>query len=63
MTVSGMGVIENDFHDRKDLRARGISPVYLVTDHTVFYERYGWKFLCMVQRDGEPGESGMYIHR
>ena len=91
--VSGMGVIENDFHDRKDLtpnvcavytevefrgrgiagrllnkvvddlKAKGITPVYLVTDHTGFYERYGWEFLCMVQGDGEPGMTRMYIHR
>ena len=70
--VGGIGVIENDFHDRKDLspnvcavytedshrkmcsagellnmvvedlKSKGISPVYLVTDHIVFYERYGW---------------------
>ena len=91
--VGGLGVIENDFHDRKDLapnvcavytekeyrrngiaghlldmvvrdlRAKGISPVYLVTDHTGFYERYGWEFLCMVQGDGEPEPTRMYIHR
>lgn len=91
--VGGMGVIENDFHGRKDLspnvcavyteeeyrckgiagrllnmvvndlRAKGITPVYLVTDHTGFYERYGWEFLCMVQGDGEPGMTRMYIHR
>ena len=91
--VGGMGVIENDFHDRKDLspnvcavyteeayrkqgiaeklltitvddlRSKGITPVYLVTDHTGFYERYGWEFLCMVQGDGEPGMTRMYIHR
>lgn len=91
--VGGLGVIENDFHDRKDLtpnvcavyteekyrcqgiagrllnmavddlRSKGISPVYLVTDHTGFYERYGWDFLCMVQGDGEPELSRMYIHR
>lgn len=91
--VGGMGVIENDFHDRKDLspnvcavfteeayrrkgiaghllnmtvedlRAKGISPVYLVTDHTGFYERYGWEFFCMVQGDGEPEMTRMYIHR
>ena len=91
--VGGMGVIENDFHNRKDLapnvcavfteekyrcngiaghllkmvvedlRAKGISPVYLVTDHTGFYERYGWEFLCMVQGDGEPDLTRMYIHR
>lgn len=91
--VGGLGVIENDFHDRKDLapnvcavyteedhrgrgiagrllnmavedlRTRGISPVYLVTDHTGFYERYGWDFLCLVQGDGEPEPTRMYIHR
>ncbi|MBQ4568479.1 MAG: GNAT family N-acetyltransferase [Ruminococcus sp.] len=91
--VGGLGVIENDFHDRKDLspnvcavyteeeyrkqgiagnllnmavedlRSKGISPVYLVTDHTGFYERYGWEFLCMVQGDGEPELTRMYIHR
>ena len=47
----------------EDLREKGISPVYLVTDHTGFYERYGWEFLCMVQGDGEPEMSRMYIHR
>ena len=91
--VGGMGVIENDFHDRKDLtpnvcavyteeayrnqgiagkllnmvtedlRSKGISPIYLVTDHTGFYEKYGWEFLCMVQGDGEPDMTRMYIHR
>lgn len=91
--VGGMGVIENDFHDRKDLspnvcavyteeayrgrgiagqllnmvvqdmRAKGITPLYLVTDHIGFYERYGWEFLCMVQGDGEPDMTRMYIHR
>ena len=91
--VGGLGVIENDFHDRKDLtpnvcavyteethrglgiagslldmaveelRKKGISPVYLVTDHTGFYERYGWEFLCLVQGDGEPDLTRMYIHR
>ncbi len=90
--VGGTGVIENDFHERKDLapnvcavyteegyrgrgvagrlleltvedqRAKGITPLYLVTDHTGFYERYGWEFLCMVQGDGEDGLTRMYIH-
>ena len=46
-----------------DLRQKGISPVYLVTDHTGFYERYGWEFYCMVQGDGEPDMTRMYIHR
>lgn len=91
--IGGMGVIDNDFHDRKDLspnicavyteeeyrcqgiagkllnlvvedlRSKGISPLYLVTNHTGFYERYGWEFLCLVQGDGEPQMSRMYIHR
>ena len=47
----------------EDLRFKGISPVYLVTDHTGFYERYGWEFLCMVQGDGESDTTRMYIHR
>ena len=91
--VAGLGVIENDFHNRKDLfpnicavyteeayrnqgiagkllntavedcRQKGISPVYLVTNHTNFYERYGWEFLCMVQCDDEPNMSRMYMHQ
>ena len=91
--VGGLGVIENDFHDRKDLspnvcavyteeayrnqgiagkllnmvvddlRSKGITSVYLVTDHTGFYERYGWEFLCMVQGDDEPDMTRMYIHK
>lgn len=36
---------------------------YLVTDHTAFYERYGWEFLCMVQGDGETNMSRMYVHQ
>ena len=90
--VGGLGVIENDFHDRKDLSPNvcavyveeahrckgiagkllnfvcedmgqfGIAPLYLVTDHTGFYERYDWEFLCMVQGDGEPDMTRMYIH-
>ena len=67
--IGGLGVIENDFHNRKDLtpnvcavytepdkrcqgiagallrfvcddmKAKGIDTLYLVTDHTAFYER------------------------
>ncbi|MCI8946243.1 MAG: GNAT family N-acetyltransferase [Lachnospiraceae bacterium] len=91
--IGGLGVIENDFHDRKDLtpnicavyteevyrckgiaghlltmvvedlKSKGVTPVYLVTDHTGFYERYGWEFLCMVQGDDEPDMARMYIHK
>lgn len=46
-----------------DLRAKGISPVCLVTDHTGFYERCGWEFPCMAQGDGEDHLTRTYIHR
>ena len=90
--IGGMGVIENDVHERKDLapnvcavytepdyrgkgiagrlldftvdemKSKHITPIYLITDHVGFYERYGWEFYCVVQgSDHEP--SRMYIHR
>lgn len=89
--VAGLGVIENDFHERKDLtpnicavyveteyrnqgiagkllnmavedlRNNNISPVYLLTDHTGFYERYGWEFFCNSLCD-DGKESRLYIH-
>lgn len=91
--IGGLGVIDNDFHNRKDLtpnvcavyveepyrcqgiagkllqyvcediREQGIDTLYLVTDHTTFYEKYGWEFLCMVQGDEEQEMTRMYIHR
>lgn len=91
--IGGLGVIENDFHNRpeltpnvcavyveekhrckgiagkllslvcEDMKNLGIRTLYLLTDHTSFYERYGWEFLCMVQGDGESEMSRMYIHR
>lgn len=91
--IGGLGVIENDFHNRKDLTPNvcavfveteyrrkgiagkllnyvcddmkdlGIDTLYLVTDHTSFYERYGWEFVCMVQGDGEMQLSRMYAHK
>ena len=91
--IGGLGVIENDFHDRKDLapnvcavyteadrrcrgiagallnyvcadmKKKGIDTLYLITDHTSFYERYGWEFFFMVQGDGEPNKARMYVHK
>ncbi len=91
--VGGLGVIANDFHDRKDLtpnvcavytekeyrgqgiagqlldtvvtdmKRKGITPLYLITDLTDFYERYGWEFFCMVQGEEDPELIRMYIHR
>lgn len=83
--IAGAGVIENDFHNRKDLTpnicalyveperrcrgiaghllkhickdmaGKGINSLYLITEHTSFYERYGWEYLCMVK--GDDGEQ------
>lgn len=91
--VGGMGVIENDFHDQKELRpnvcavytepdrrgrgicgallafvcrdmkARGVEMLYLVTDHDSLYERFGWRFLCMARSDGAAELSRVYVHR
>ena len=46
-----------------EFNAKGIDTLYLLTDHISFYERYGWEFLCMVQGDGEPVMSRMYVHK
>ncbi len=91
--VGGLGVIENDFHNRpdlapnvcavyveegdrkrgiagkllslvcKDMHSFGVDTLYLLTDHTGFYERYGWEYLCPALGDGEETPSRMYIHR
>ena len=90
--IAGLGVIDNDFHERRDLapnicavyvdeefrclgiagellnfacddmRNRGVDTLYLLTDHTRFYERYGWEYLCPVRGDGEENLSRMYVH-
>ena len=54
--------IQRVLREMKDYRYITLME-YLVTDHTGFYERYGWEFLCMVQGDGEPEMTRMYIHK
>ena len=44
-----------------DMKSKGISTLYLITDHTSFYEQYGWKFLCKVQENSGK-MTRMYIH-
>ena len=48
---------------RSLMKESGIDTLYLLTDHDSFYERYGWEFLCLVQGDGEPEMSRMYVRR
>lgn len=89
--IGGVGVIENDFHTRKDLspnicalyveeefRNKGLAgkllnrvltdlkenkykKAYLITDHTSFYERYGWKYLYNVICD-DKSSARMYVY-
>lgn len=91
--VAGVGVIENDFHERKDLapnvcalyveeeyrcrgiagkllqvvcedmKKKGVDTLYLVTEHTTFYERYGWEFLGMVKEEDSDEMIRMYVYR
>ena len=90
--VGGLGVIENDFHERRDLtpnvcalyveqdcrrrglagrlleracrdmEGEGVARLYLVTEHTSFYERYGWRYLCMAREEGGEGMLRVYVH-
>ena len=46
-----------------DMVELGVDTLYLLTDHMSFYERYGWKFLCMAQGDGEEEMARMYVHK
>ena len=91
--IGGLGIIENDFHNRKDLtpnicalyveeeyrsqgiagnlltfvyddmKSKGIDTLYLVTEHTSFYEKYGLQFLCMVKSDEDDEMMRMYIYK
>ena len=45
---------------RKEVAKMGYKKLYLVTDHTSFYERCGYEFLCMV-KDDEGNEERMYM--
>ena len=47
----------------EDMADMGVATLYLLTDHTSFYERYGWQFLCMVGGDGGQEPSRMYVRR
>ncbi len=91
--IGGIGVIDNDFHNRKDLspnvcalyveeeyRCQGIAGqlldyvyqdmksfkidvLYLISNHILFYERYGYKFHCMVQEVGSSHLTRMYVYK
>ena len=39
---------------RKDAGKAGFSTLYLITDHTTFYEKCGWSFLTMANDSSRP---------
>lgn len=43
----------------KDLSTLGYDELYLITDHTNFYEKCGWEFLGMVE-ENDGGMTRMY---
>ena len=47
----------------EEMHKRNIDTLYLVTNHTGFYERYGWEFYNNVRCDGEEFDSRIYIHK
>lgn len=49
-------------HACRELAVHGIETVYLITDHTDFYERCGWEFYTMVEED-DGGRARMYRRR
>lgn len=48
-------------HVCDDMKDVGIDTLYLITDLTSFYEKYNWKFLCMVE-DDDGLFTRMYVH-
>ena len=45
-----------------DMAGFGIGTLYLITEHTSFFEKYGWRFLCMVRDEGTRKPIRMYRH-
>ena len=72
--IAGAEVIENDLYRCQgiagklldyvcdDMKEMGIETLYLITEHTSFYEKYDWRFLCMVEEENEPNQIRMYVH-
>lgn len=47
----------------EDMKKSGVSTLSLSTDHTSFYERYGWEYLGMVKGKGnQETKTRMYVH-
>ena len=46
-----------------DMQEKGVKTLYLATDHTAFYEKLGWEFLCLVWEEGHARQTRMYMRK
>ena len=60
-SIFNVGLLQNTLRTATPVVLAALGCLF--TDHTGFYERYGWEFFCMAQGDGEDRPSRMYIHR
>lgn len=65
--------VEEDYRNKKiakklletvieDMRSFHFKNLYLITDHTNFYERFGWQYLCHVQEECTDNMVRMYVY-
>ncbi|MBQ7556270.1 GNAT family N-acetyltransferase [bacterium] len=49
-------------HIARDMQTSGCDTLYLATEHTSFYERYGWEFYTFVKESNSDHMTRLYRH-
>jgi len=49
-------------HIARDMQTKGCDTLYLATEHTSFYERYGWEFYTFVKESNSDHMTRLYRH-
>jgi len=49
-------------HIARDMQTKGCDTLYLATEHTSFYERYGWDFYTFVKESNSDHMTRLYRH-
>lgn len=49
-------------HIARDMQTKGCYTLYLATEHTSFYERYGWDFYTFVKESNSDHMTRLYRH-
>ena len=49
--------------DARKALEKGVNTLYLLTEHTSFYERCGWEYFCTALPDGESEPLRVYMHK